>query len=690
MAILTRLLKHTDILIGLGLLLVVGILMLPMPHWLLDIGLVGAMTAAVLILLMSVNINDPLQFSVFPSLLLITTLFRMALSVAATKLILGTGSAGHVIQTFGDFVMGGDPVVGFVAFLILVIVQFMVITKGSERVSEVVARFTLDAIPGNQMAIDADLNAGLIDENQARERRKRVRKEADFYGAMDGASKFVKGDAVAAVMIIAVNIVAGFVVGFMRGGGDFMSILKQYTMLSVGEGLVAQMPALLISTASGLMVTRAGQERNMGGEVASQILAQPKAMYVASAALTALAIVPGFPATIFIAAAGLCFGTARYLQKNPNVLKTLDASKKPEDKPKPVEAPKLSGPEEAMTLLAVDAVEVEVGFGLIGLADARAGGDLTDRISATRRQVAIELGYVMPKVRVCDSASLDGNEYVVKIRGEEVARAMCYPDCHLAVDSGAILYPISGNPTKDPVFGVDALWVPSSQRDEADRAGYTVIEPSAVIATHLAEIVKNYACELLTRQDVQRLVDNAKAENEAVVTELVPGVLAIGDIQKVLQHLLRERVPIRDLPTILETMADYAKRVKDPEQLGELVRSAIARTITRQHVDLDNQLFCITLDPALERELSESVNISSIGSQIILDPVKQQSVVDRLQRTADETLSKGYQAVLICSSGLRLPLKRMLERHLPKMTVLAYSEIAANANVNLVGQVRAA
>ena len=691
MTLASRLLKNTDVLVGLGLLAVVGMLMLPMPHWLLDVGLVGAMTLSVVIVLMAVNTDDPLKFSAFPSVLLVTTIYRLALSVAATKLILGTGDAGQVIKTFGDFVMGGDPVVGFVAFLILVIVQFMVITKGSERVSEVVARFTLDAIPGNQMAIDADLNAGLIDENQARERRKRVRREADFYGAMDGASKFVKGDAVAAILIITVNIVAGFIIGFMKGGGDFMSILKQYTMLSVGEGLVAQMPALLISTASGLMVTRAGQERSMGGEVASQVFGQPKALGIGAAALAAMALVPGFPATIFLGAAGMLFGTARFLNKNPDALKGLDAAKKKDEAaPKPVEAPRPTGPEEAMALLAVDAIDIVVGYGLIGLADARAGGDLTERIAATRRQVAMELGYVIPKVRVCDSAALAPEEYVVKIRGEEVTRSSCVVGGLLAVDSGAVMFPVAGTPTKDPVFNLDALWIDAGQRLAAESAGYTVIEPSAVISTHLAELVKGHAAELLTRQDVQKLVDKAKEENEAVVSELVPQVLAVGDVQKVLQHLLRERVPIRDLPTILETMADYAKRVKDPEQLGELVRSAIARTITRQHVDPENRLHCITLEPALERELSEAVSVSTYGASLVLDPAKQSSIVERLQESVDDALSKGYQAVVICSSGLRLPLRRLLERSLPKVSVLAYSEIAARADVEFVGQVRAA
>ena len=685
-----KLLKHTDLLVGFGMLTIVGMLILPLPHWMLDLGLVVAITSAVLILLTSVNVSDPLQFSVFPSLLLITTLFRLALSIAATKLILGTGDGGHVIETFGKFVMGGDFVVGIVAFLILVIVNFVVITNGAGRVSEVVARFTLDAMPGKQMAIDADLAAGLIDEEGAKLRRKQIKQEADFYGAMDGASKFVKGDAIASILIILVNIVGGFIIGFMKGQGDAMQILQTYALLSVGEGLVSQLPALLISTASGLMVTRAGQDRSMGGEVALQLFNQPKAIGVAGIALVGLAAVPGFPATIFLSCAGLLLGLYRFVQKNPNASKMIGGEKPEAAKPADAAPAAPSGPEAVMPFLSVDQLEIEIGYGLTKLADPRVGGDLSERITATRRQIALDLGFVMPTVRIRDSVHIQNTEYVIKVRGEEVARATCSPGEFLAVSSGAVLHPVPGSPTKDPVFNLDALWIDPSVREMADRAGYTVIEPSAVISTHLAEVVKAHAAELLSRQDVSRLIDNAKQVNEAVVNELVPTVLQIGDIQKVLQHLLRERIPIRDMVTILETMADFGGRVKEPDQLGELVRAAIARTITRQYLDHANKLYCITLEPALERKLNESVNLTNFGSALVLDPGTQSDLIAKLQQELDSALSKGYQAVLICSTQLRLPMRRLIDKYIHGISVLAYNEIASRAEVEFVGSVKAA
>lgn len=690
MSALQKLLKHTDLLAGLGMLVVVGMLIMPLPHWMLDLGLVVAITTSVVILLTSVNISDPLQFSVFPSMLLITTLFRLALSIAATKLILGSGDGGQVIETFGRFVMGGDFVVGIVAFIILVIVNFVVITNGAGRVSEVVARFTLDAMPGKQMAIDADLAAGLIDDDGAKVRRKQIKQEADFYGAMDGASKFVKGDAIASILIIIVNIIGGFIIGFMKGEADAMTILKTYALLSVGEGLVSQLPALLISTASGLMVTRAGQDRSMGGEVAAQLFGQPKAIGVAGIALCGLAFVPGFPATIFLSCAGVMFGLYKFIQKTPNAAKMLSEEKPEAPKAADAAKPAPSGPEAVMPFLSVDQLEIEIGYGLTRLADPRVGGDLSERITATRRQIALDLGFVMPTVRIRDSVHLQNNEYVIKVRGEEVARSVSSPGEFLAVSSGAVLHPVPGSPTKDPVFGLEALWIDASMREMADRAGYTIIEPSAVISTHLAEIVKSHAAELLSRQDVQTLIENAKQVNDAVVNELVPNVLQIGDIQKVLQHLLRERIPIRDMVTILETMADFGSRVKDPDQLGELVRAAIARTITRQYLDHDNKLYCITLEPTLERQLNEHVNLTNFGSSLILDPGTQSDVIAKLQSEMDNALNRGYQPVLICSTQLRLPLRRLLEKYVPSLSVLAYNEIASRAEVEFVGAVKAA
>jgi len=695
MSILTKILRHTDLLLGVGLLVVVGMLILPLPHWIVDLGLVVAIAGSVLMLLMAVNVEEPLQFSVFPSLLLISTLFRLALSIAATKLILGTGDAGQVITTFGNFVMGGDFVVGFVAFLILMVVQFMVITNGAGRVSEVVARFTLDAMPGKQMAIDADLAAGLIDENQARDRRKGVKLEADFYGAMDGASKFVKGDAVASLMIIAINLVGGFAVGFFRGEGDAMAIMRTYSLLSVGEGLAAQIPALLISTASGLLVTRSGQERSMGGEVVGQFLNAPKSLAAAGGALALFAFIPGFPAFAFLGVAGVLFGAFRFIQKNPQAVKKLvdlpDRSTQPKSPlPGTAGAPAaMAGPEAVLSLLAVDTLEIEIGYGLTKLADPRSGGDLSERVAATRRQIALDLGYVMPSVRIRDSTLLETNEYVVKVRGEEVARARAESDLLLAIENGVTLPVLSGIPTTEPVFSLPARWIEPNLRETAERAGYTVVEPTAMIATHLSEIVQSCAAEILSRQDVQTLLDQAKAANSVAVEELVPTILTVGDIQKVLQHLLRERVPIRDLTTIFETLADFGPRTKDPDQLGELVRAAISRTITRQVSDAQGKLSCITLEPALEQTLVEQLQQSTSGFHLALDPATQQTLMENLRVQSDAAMAQGAQPVLLCRTQLRLPLRRLVERTLPSLPVLAYNEVAARADVELIGAVAA-
>jgi flagellar biosynthesis protein FlhA len=682
---IAKLFKHTDLMLGAGMLLIVAMLVLPLPTWALDAGLVVAIASSVIILLSAVNVTDPLQFSVFPSLLLISTLFRLALSIAATKLILGGGNAGQVIETFGTFIMGGDFVVGFVAFLILVIVQFIVITNGAGRVAEVVARFTLDALPGKQMAIDADLAAGAITEEDARLRRKKIKLEADFYGAMDGASKFVKGDAIASILIIIINVVGGFT--------DAMTILRTYALLSVGEGLVSQLPALLISTASGLIVTRAGQERSMGGEVASQILGQPRAIGFAGIALAGLGLVPGFPTIIFMSVGGLLLGLYRFLDKTPNLTKLLatgtkGAQAEQDEQPKAPQLP--TGPEAVLPLLTVDPIEIEIGYALTRLADPRTGGDLTERITATRRQIALELGFVMPTVRVRDSIHLNPTAYILKIRGEEVAKGEAHVGQCLAVNSGAVINPVTGTPTKDPVFGLDAVWIDNSLRESAERGGYTVIEAAAVLSTHLAEVVKAHASELLSRQDVQTLLDNAKTINETVVTELVPNVLQVGEIQKVLQHLLQERVPIRDMVTILETMADFGARVKDPDQLGELVRSSIARTITRQYVDQENRVFCITLEPMLEHSLIESLNVTTFGSTLMLEPQEQRRIIAGLEEQMNKALAEGYQPVLLCGNQLRLPLHRLVSKYMSGLNVLAYNEIAAKADVEFVGQVKAA
>lgn len=681
---MNRILRNSDLLLATGILAVVVMLIVPMPHWALDAMLVLSIGVSIGIALIATNVEHPLQFDTFPSVLLITTLLRLALSVAATKLILGTAEAGHVIETFGNLVMGGDFIVGIVVFAILVIVQFVVITNGAGRVAEVVARFTLDAMPGKQMAIDADLNAGLITEEEAKERRAQIKREADFYGAMDGASKFIKGDAIASILIILVNIIGGVIVGFMRGQGALLDILKTYAVLSVGEGLVSQIPALLISTSAGLMVTRSSQESGMGTAVVRQVLSQPRSLQGAAAALSLLALVPGFPKLIFLGMAALAF--MGYQAAMRNAIQPKKQQKDAEARAA-VQQQQPSSTDAVLSLLTVDAIELEIGYGLTKLADPRQGGDLPERIAAVRKQLATELGFVLPSVRIRDNASLQSNEYVIRIRGEEVARAQAYPNNLLAIDGGGASSPVTGTATKDPVFGIDALWIEKELRDQAEKAGYTVVEPSAMISTHLSELVKQHAAELLTRQDVQLLLDNLKESYPAVVEELVPAKMTVGDVQKALQHLLREGIPIRDLVTILETLADFSDRVSDSEQLGELVRAAIPRTVTRRHLSDDGVLHCFTLEPALEQMLTDSLKQTAYGNALALDPTVLREIVGAISRETDKVTASGRNAVLLCSTTLRLPLKRMLERGGLRIPVMAFNEVAANAEVEFTGRV---
>ncbi|ARU41034.1 flagellar biosynthesis protein FlhA [Armatimonadetes bacterium Uphvl-Ar1] len=688
MGILTKLLKNTDLVLGMGMILIVAMLILPLPEFVLDLGLVIAMASSVIIMLTAVNVKEPLHFSVFPSLLVITTLLRVALSIAATKLILGTGSAGHVIQTFGEFVLGGNFVVGFISFIILMIVQFVVITQGSTRVSEVVARFTLDAMPGKQMAIDADLASGLIDEDQARKRRKEVKGEADFYGAMDGASKFVKGDAIASLLIIIVNIIGGFILGFTRGEGDVTTILATYAMLSVGEGMVSQIPALLISSSAGLLVTRNGQETGMAGTMFGQLLNQPRVLTTAGVAMAAFAFIPGFPTLIFLGIGAALVGISRLSTQNDSIRRLI--SGEPElipvtEAPSEPELP--TGPEQVMALVGVDPIEIEIGYSLTKLADVRAGGDLSERVGATRRQIATELGYVMPSVRIRDNAVLKPNEYVIKVRGETIATATAFPNEYLAIDSGTVIQPIAGTPTNEPVFNLPALWIEPGQREMAERNGYTVVEPAAMMTTHLTEVIKTHAAELLSRQETAKLIDNTKALNSAVVAELEPAGISTGDVQKVLQHLLRERVPVRDMVTILETMADFAGRIKDMEQMGELVRAAISRTITRQFADDANAIHCLTLEPPLEHAITDSIQHTAGGVMLALEPKIASQLVQDIHGATDQANASGVQPVLICSTQARLPLRKHLERNGIQIPVMAYNEVSANTEVNFVGQI---
>ena len=680
-----RLGKYSDLIMAIAVLGVVVMLIVPLPEWLLDTLLVVNLAGAALIFLTTLYVQEPLQFSVFPSLLLIATLFRLSLNIAATKLILGTGSAGRVIEAFGNFVVGGDYVVGVVAFLILVIVQFVVITNGAGRVAEVAARFTLDAMPGKQMAIDADLNAGLITEEEAKERRKAIEEEADFYGAMDGASKFVRGDAIAAVLIIIINIVGGFLIGLRNGQGDAMTILRTYTLLTVGEGLVAQIPALFISTAAGILVTRTATQTHIGQDLLSQLFSRARPAWIVAGMLVTMALVPGFPIIQLLLLAAALGGIGYVVTQGDRA-----RSRRVETAPKRQPAPETSkGPEAVLPLLTVDTIELELGLGLLGLVDASAGGDLVERINLIRRQTALELGIVLPSVRIRDNLQLKNEQYAIKIKGETVATGEVRPQYLLAMgaDDPQQMESLGGIPTREPAFGLTAYWIPVSRRDAAEMMGYTVVEPSAVVATHLTEIIKQHAADILTRQDVQTLLDHTKQQNAAVVQELVPDLMTVGEIQKVLQHLLRERIPIRDLGTILETLADYAPRTKDPDQLGELARAALARTITRQYLSSDGTLYVMTLEPSLEGRLRESVQPTASGLQLAIDTAFASALLREIGAQAEQMATMGYVPVILCSSQIRLPLRRLIERSMPSVACIAYNEVASGVPVEAVAVV---
>jgi len=692
-----RLLRHTDLLAAVAVVMVVTMLVVPLPAALLDLLITLNISAALTIVVATMYLGKALDFASFPSLLLLTTMFRLAINVSVTRLILTTGDAGSVVKAFGEFVVGGNVVVGLVIFLILIVIQFVVVTNGAGRVAEVGARFTLDAMPGKQMAIDADLNAGLITDEQARHRRSEIAQEADFYGAMDGASKFVKGDAMAAVIITAINLIGGIVVGVAQHGLSFTDATHQFSLLTVGDGLAAQIPALLISVATGIIVTRATSDKDLGSDIASQILRQRKAPLVAATVIGLFALVPGLPKLPFLAIAAI-FGAIGW-----SVRHGLPGEESPQESAVALAAGSPGalatgtgatgagqGSEEALERLSVDALELAVGFGLVPLVDGSAGGNLLRRVSMIRRQIAGELGIVIPAVRIHDEIGLESHEYVVKVRGSEVARARIMPGHLLAMDPGDAAGGLRGIPTTEPTYGLPAVWVHSSDRAEAEALGYTVVDAEAMIVTHLTETIRNHASELLTRQDVKTLLDRLKETNAAVVEEIVPEALSLGEIQRVLRTLLSEGVPVRDLGTIMEAIGDRARITRDTSLLTEYARQALGRAITAPHLDERLCLQAITLDPAIEQEVATSITQTTDGEYLAIDPPRAQAIVGALRAQVEHASARGTRnPVLLCSARVRRHLRRLIAQAQPHLPVCSYNEIAPGINVETIGVIHA-
>ena len=674
--------KYSDVIIAVTLVTIVIMMIIPLPKMLLDLLICLNITIALVVVMSAIYNEEALDLSVFPSLLLVTTLFRLALNISSTRLILLEGDAGEVITAFGNFVVGGNPVVGFIMFIILVIINFIVITKGSERVAEVSARFTLDAMPGKQMAIDADLNQGAITDAEAKIRREKVQRESDFFGAMDGASKFVKGDAIAAIIIMFINIAGGFVIGMVQRNLEALQALQTYTLLTVGEGLVSQIPALLISTATGIIVTRSASEGNLGQDLVGQLFHNERIFFIITGVLLFLAVVPGLPGIPFFALSMACLFIGYNLRKTEEEsVETKQEEKKTKAKD---EATK---PENIVSLLQVDPMELEIGYSLIPLVDTGQGGDLLDRIVMIRRQCALELGLVVPTIRIRDNIQIKPNAYIIKLKGIEIAKGELLLDHFLAMNSGTVFEEVPGIETTEPAFGLPALWIPESEREQAELNGYTVVDAVSVLATHLTEVIKAHAAEILGRQETQNLVDNLQKTNPSLVDEVVPELLSVGEIQKVLANLLRERISIRDMATILEVLADYGRVTKDTEILTEYVRHAMARQITQQNVQ-NNVLPCITLDPALENRIAGAVQRTDHGSYVSLDPDAMQRLINSLNAEITKLTNMGYQPIVLTSPAVRLYFRKLVERSVPGIIVLSHAEIEQSVEIQILGVVK--
>ncbi|MFD1037970.1 flagellar biosynthesis protein FlhA [Virgibacillus byunsanensis] len=676
--------KARDLSVLLAVILIIIMLVIPLPGWILSILILCNICLALIVILVSMNTQEALQFSIFPSLLLLLTLFRLGLNVSTTRSILSEADAGGVVDTFGSFVIGDNPLVGFVVFVILVIIQFLVITKGAERVSEVAARFTLDAMPGKQMSIDADLNAGLISEHQAKERREKVENEADFHGAMDGASKFVKGDAIAGIVIVLINVIFGLIIGMVQMDLSFQEAINTYMRLTVGDGLVSQIPALLIATATGIVVTRVTSTGNLGSDVTGQLLQYPKLLYIASGTIFLLGLTPiNFFLTTILS--GLLALSGYILLRQANEQDTSDVEEEEQ-----TESSEMKSPENVVNLLNMDPIEFEFGYALIPLVDASQGGDLLDRVVMIRRQLAIELGVVVPVVRIRDNIQLNPNEYRLKIKGNEVAFGELLLDHYLAMTPDIDDDEIDGIETKEPAFGLPAKWVSEDIKDEAELSGYTVVDPPSVVSTHITEVIKNHAHTLLGRQETKQLVDHLKESYPILVEEVTPEPLAIGDVQKVLAKLLRENVSIRNLPIIFETLADFAKMTNDTELLGEYVRQALSSQITKQYVHDDMTLKVITLSGKIEKTIAENIQQTEHGNYLSIDPETQQSIIKTIHEEVEKLTLQEETAVILCSPAIRMYVKQLVDRFLPQVVVLSYNELEPTVQVQSVGVVNVA
>ncbi|HEV7495167.1 flagellar biosynthesis protein FlhA [Baekduia sp.] len=679
--------KYTDLIAAGVVVLVVVMLIIPLPPMLLDLLITLNISCALAIVVTTLYVKKALEFSVFPSLLLITTLFRLAINISVTRLILLHGDAGNVVEAFGKFVIGGNIVVGLVVFLILIVIQFVVVTNGAGRVAEVGARFTLDAMPGKQMAIDADLNAGQITEDEARKRRAEISEEADFYGAMDGASKFVKGDAMAAVLITAINLIGGIVIGVVMQHRPIGDAVQHFSLLSVGDGLAAQIPALLISVATGIIVTRAASSEDLGSQVVTQIGAQQRAPMVAGVVICFFALIPGLPKIPFLVIGGLFIFAGRALSKTATATEAAEVERLAAAAALP---PVPSSPrDQVQDALSLDPLELCIGFGLVPLVDGSSGGSLLQRVSAVRRQIAAEVGTIIPSVRIHDEIGLQSHEYSVKVRGTEVARGQIMAGHQLALDPGDAFGNLDGIPTQDPAYGMAAVWITDAQRAEAEALGYTVVDAESVVVTHLTETIRRHTADLLTRQDVRTLLDSLKEHNAAVVDEVVPDLLSVGELQRVLQALLREGVSIRDLGAIVEASGDRARVTRDPELLAEYARQALGRTIVSPYLDAERTLRAITLDPHLEQEVSDAIAQTPDGEYLAMDPTRAQALVHQLSNHVEQAVTRGRRPVLICSSRVRRHLRRLCEQALPQLSVCAYNEIAPGIGVETIGVVTA-